>query len=157
MSTFRRFLSIALLWTSAAVGCGSSEPADTTTPSVVAAPSPLVKSSGDDPYDLCVATFERQRACTDAYIPALVDARVRADVPPGIAAADRERGRDALVAAAREEWKTDSTDDGIAATCKKVASDAPPALADEAKACLAQDDCSAFSTCAVDLAASRWR
>ena len=56
MPMFRRFLSIALLSSSFTLGCGSSEPADTTTPTVVTAPSPVVKSSSEDPYDLCVAT-----------------------------------------------------------------------------------------------------
>jgi hypothetical protein len=157
MRTIRQFLSIALLSSSfASLGCGASEPA-ATSPTVVAAPSPEVKSSGADPYALCVAMFERQRACTDTFLPALVDARVRADVPPGIAAADRDDGRDALVATAREEWKQDSTDESIAATCRKIADSAPSDMTGEVKACLDASGCDAFSTCAVDIVSAHWQ
>ncbi|HUS66382.1 MAG TPA: hypothetical protein VMZ28_17640 [Kofleriaceae bacterium] len=157
MRSFRQILSATLLSSSfALLGCGSSEPAETT-PAVTTAPSPVVKSSGKDPYDVCVATFERQRACTDTFIPALVEARVQADRPAGIAEADRSEGRDALVAKAMDEWKQDSTDESIAATCKKIVDSAPAGTADAAEACLAESDCGAFSTCAVDLAKAHWR
>jgi hypothetical protein len=156
MRSFRQILSATLLSSFALVGCGSSEPAETT-PAVTTAPSPVVKSSGKDPYDVCVATFERQRACTDTFIPALVAARVEADRPAGIAEADKNEGRDALLATAHEEWKHDSTDESIAATCKKLVDSAPAGLTDEAEACLAESDCSGFSTCAVDLAKAHWR
>lgn len=156
MHTFRQFLSIALLSSSFAPGCGSSEPAETT-PAVKTAPAPVVKSSGRDPYDVCVATFERQRACTDTYIPALVEARVQADHPAGIAEKDKNEGRDALVALALEEWKQDSTDESIAATCKKLVDSAPADMVDAAEACLGESDCGPFSTCAVDLVKAHWR
>jgi predicted small lipoprotein YifL len=157
MLTFRQFLSLTLLSSSLAlVGCGSTEPAETT-PAAKATPAPAAPASNSDPYAVCVATFERQRACTDTYIPALVEARVQADHPAGIAAADQKDGRDALVAAALEEWKQDSTDESIAATCKKLVASAPAEMVEAAEGCLAESECGPFSTCAVDLVKAHWR
>jgi hypothetical protein len=158
MRSFRQILSATLLSSSfALLGCGSSEPADTTTPAVAEAPSPETKAAAQkDPYAVCVATFERQRTCTDSYIPARVAARVDADHPAGIAEMDRKEGRDALVAKAMEEWKTDSTDESIAATCKKITASAPAGMVDAAEACLAESDCGAFSACSVDLVKAHW-
>jgi len=88
-----------------------------------------------------------------------VDARVRNDHPAGIAAKDREIGRDALVAMALDEWKDDSTDEAIDRNCTAITSDEPagvPELVQRAEACLAETECAAFSACAVDIVSSRW-
>jgi len=156
-----RQLSIALVL-SLSAACGASEPpAGGTQSSSQEMKGTQVKSSNEkyEGYDTCVAAFRRQRECTDTYIPALVDARVRADRPAGIAAKDKEVGRDALVAAALEEWKTDSTDAAIDQMCTKITDDelaGAPELVEQAKACLAESECAAFSACAIDLVASRW-
>jgi hypothetical protein len=157
MSIARPFaITLALSITAA---CGASEP--TSSPAAQWVPAPQVKASAEkyEGYDTCVAAFRRQRGCTDSYIPTLVDARVRADKPAGIAAKDKEVGRDALVGMAMEEWKSDSTDQAIDQTCTNITDDeleGAPELVERAKACLAETDCAAFSACAVDIVSSRW-
>ena len=157
MSMTRSFaLALAVLVTPA---CGASEPKSTATPEEV--PAPQVKSSSEkhEGYDTCVAAFRRQRECTDDYIPALVDARVRADRPAGIAAKDKEIGRDALVGLALDEWKDDSTEEAIDRTCTQITDDeaaGAPELVQQAEHCLAESECAAFSACAVDIVSSRW-
>jgi hypothetical protein len=99
----------------------------------------------------CVAMFERARTCTDDYLAMLVDARVRADRPAGIAAADHDQGRDALVAKAHEEWREDSTDASIAAVCDHVVQAPADARIDQmaaaVKGCLAEAECADFARC----------
>lgn len=155
MSIVRPF-SIALALTVAAA-CGASEPpAAGTQPNAHEVPAPVVKSSVEAPdgQEVCVAAMRRQRECTDVFIPALVDARVRADRPAGIAAKDQEMGRAALVAGAREEWANDSTDEAIEATCGKAAGH--PEMVEKAEACLAESACDAFSACTIDIISSSW-
>jgi hypothetical protein len=105
------------------------------------APTPAQQAS-------CVTLFERQRTCTESFIPALVDLRVSLDRPKGIAATAKSDGRDALIAAALAEWKTDSTDASIAKTC---ASMPPGAVTPQMNTCLAASSCPAFSQCLVPL------
>ena len=155
MSIVRPF-SIALTLSFAAA-CGASEPpaASGTQQSAQELPAPQVKASAEaDAHQTCVAVVRRQRECTDAFIPALVDARVRADVPAGIAQKDKEIGRDALVGLALEEWKVDSTDQAIDATCDKAT--AHPELIEKAEACMSQSACDAFSACTVEILSSTW-
>ncbi len=154
-------LALALTVTAAACGASEPPPASGTQTNAQEQRAPVVKGSAEkyEGYDTCVAGFRRQRECTDAFIPALVDARVRADVPAGIAAKDKEVGRDALVAGALEEWKSDSTDEAIDAICTRITNDeadGAPELVQQAEACLAESTCEAFSACAVDIVSSRW-
>jgi hypothetical protein len=105
------------------------------------------------PKDTCVKLFQRQRACTDTFIPALVDLRVSIDKPAGIAdEAKKAGGRDALIAKAKEEWKTDSTDESIGKTCEKIAA-APNAgaMLAASEKCVAQPACGAFVDCIIPL------
>lgn len=160
MSTVRSFSIALALSLTAACGAGDPPAAGTQSNSQVMRGTE-VKSSAEkhEGYDTCVAAFRRQRECGDTYIPALVDARVRADHPAGIAAKDKEIGRDALVAAAFEEWKADSTDEAIDRMCTQITDDelaGAPELVQKAKDCLAERECSAFSACAIDIVASRW-
>lgn len=100
-----------------------------------------------DARSACVQLFERQRACTDAFIPALVDLRRELDAPAGIA----KMPRPDVVAAAMEEWKVDSTDDAIAAQCDRLAPRlAAPAVA-EARSCVAMGACGEFVRCVMPL------
>ena len=150
--TFALVLSLTL-----AAACGASEPpaAGSTQSNAQEVPAPEVKGSAEaDSHQTCVAVIRRQRECTDAFIPALVDARVRADMPPGIAQKDKEVGRDALVAMALEEWASDSTDPAIDATCDKAADH--PELIEKAQACMNQSACDAFSACTVEIVSSLW-
>ncbi|HEU5059221.1 MAG TPA: hypothetical protein VFU21_21965 [Kofleriaceae bacterium] len=138
--------------------CGASDPpaaGGTQSNAAQEVPAPQVKASaGADAHATCVAVIRRQRDCTDVFIPALVDARVRADMPAGIAGKDKEMGRDALVAAALEEWKVDSTDDAIDATCDKAAGH--PELVDRAQACMDETACDAFSACTIEILSAMW-
>jgi hypothetical protein len=131
---------------------GSDQQADTantTAPAEAAAAdteTPESKSS-------CVEIFVRQRDCTDDFIPALVDARIRLDVPAGIAARATDEGRDTLIAEAMGEWANDSQDAAIDATCEKITASVPaetlePMLTASAS-CLEESECSAFATCIV--------
>ncbi len=154
MSIVRPFsIAVALTVTAA---CGASEPPAAGTPNAHEVPAPVVKSSVEAPdgQEVCVAAMRRQRECTDVFIPALVDARVRADRPAGIAAKDQEMGRAALVAGAREEWANDSTDEAIEETCNKAAGH--PEMVEKAEACLAESACDAFSACTIDIISSSW-
>ncbi len=130
-------LSLALC----AAACGSSKPAEKKT-------EPAAVTQSEDEAG-CVKLRQRQRECTDAFIPALVDMRIKADVPPGIAAAAQKDGRDAIVAQAMEEWKQDSTDEAIARNCKAMP--APPSVTAEqretARKCLDLAECQAFVDC----------
>lgn len=123
--------------------CSSSQPATRTEST-----TPEATATERTPKEACVQTFARQRECTDVFIPALVDLRVRIDRPAGIAAAAEKEGRDALVKTALEEWSNDSQDPAIDATCERMLSggmgDKQKAIADR---CLATADCQAFTDC----------
>ncbi len=114
-----------------------------------AAPTPAAQAS-------CVKVFDRQRACTDTFIPALVDLRVSLDTPVGIAASVKKDGRDAMISAALEEWKSDSTDAAIAKTCASMPATRAPALTSMEK-CLDAANCQAFSECLIPLMRSTIR
>jgi hypothetical protein len=115
-------------------------------------------STADDPKAVCVATMTRARECTDDYIPALVDARAQADVPPGIADAVK-KDRNAVIAEAKQEWATDSKDENIAGMCEKMTADGattPDELA-MAKDCNAKTDCKEYTSCVMPLFAKHFR
>ena len=140
---------LALALTMALAACGSSKPAPATS-----APK---TSTADDPKAVCVATMTKARECTDDYIPALVDARAQADVPPGIA--DQvKKDRDGVIKEAMGEWKTDSQDANIAAMCEKMAGD-PSVTPDDltaAKDCNAKA-CKEYTSCVMPLFAKHFR
>src|SRR5690349_12778655 len=99
-----RPLAIAVLVLAACGGADTTSKPTTTN---------KMSSGSDDNHAMCVSFFQRQRECTAEFIPTLVAKRVELDKPAGIAAEDAANGRDALVAQANEEWKTDSTDEAI--------------------------------------------
>jgi len=125
------------------VACSSAKapPAQETTVGIAGAH----RASTSD-YDLCVAAMTRARACTDVYIPALVDTRARLDKPAGIAA-EVAADRDGVIAAAKQEWASDSTDSGIAAMCQHMTANVSDQDRAESSACLEQQDCGAFTSC----------
>jgi hypothetical protein len=97
----------------------------------------------------CVEVFTRNRTCTAQYIPALVDLRAKYDAPAGIAA-EVAANRDAVIASAMEEWAVDSTDAAIDATCTKIVAGLTAAeitAVSGVQACLANQDCGAYTTC----------
>ena len=142
-----RSLSLVLVLALApfAAACGTTEAAPSK-PTV--APKPA-STAPTDYQAACVEVFTKNRTCTDTYIPALVDLRAKHDVPPGITA-EVKANRDGIIAQAKTEWATDSTDPAIAATCEKVTAhldDATRADAESAKSCLAMADCAAYTAC----------
>jgi hypothetical protein len=114
------------------------------------------KAAAQDPTAACVALFQRQRACTDTFIPALVDARVKLNVPAGIADdAKQQGGRDAIIAKAKEEWKEDSKDDAIKATCDRMVAaasdDEKQQVSEDGASCVEKSSCDEFTTCVMPL------
>jgi hypothetical protein len=141
-------------------GCLGSEPNAREQPVQAdqALQAPVATTTTDE---ICRALMQRQRACSATFIPALVDARVRADNPPGIAARDNESGRAALVREALAEWVNDSKDEAIDELCDTLAQSISPAKDTELRTavstCLAQDGCGDFVTCATPLNLIRWQ
>lgn len=133
--------STILALTVLAAACGSSPPAEKKT----AAPS----TAAADAKAGCVKLRLKQRECTSVFIPALVDMRVKVDIPPGIAAAAKTEGRDKLVAQAHGEWKNDSTDESIAAMCERMPM--PPGVTaaqrEAVEKCMSVAECDAFVGC----------
>ncbi len=111
-------------------------------------------------YGICVELLTRQADCTDAFIPALVAARVSADVPEGIAALDAEKGREALIAMALEEWKVDRQPANIEASCEKVdtatTAEERERMIPVVRDCLASETCESFTACAIPIVSARW-
>jgi len=109
----------------------------------------------------CNEIFVRQRDCTDPFIPGLVDARIAANVPAGIAERAEAEGRDAIIAEAMAEWAEDSKDQAIAATCERVIQSIPPDQQQEMReagdACLAESGCEAFVACIIPMIEARFR
>lgn len=111
---------------------------------------------------VCQRFMQRLRACGDTFIPALVEARVKGDDPPEIAALDARIGRAALVKQAFDEWANDSKDSAIEATCGHItdavmASGRDGELRTGVDACMANAACDAFVPCAVPLNLARWK
>src|SRR5690606_10360748 len=114
------------------------------------------------PRDTCVALFERQRECTDIYLPALVGARVANDIPAGSAAKAAEPGgRDETLATARPEWATAPADVSVGTTCDNALAKMPPEhveqMAGQANGCLAAADCQAFVDCVIPMTVAMWQ
>lgn len=124
-------LGLALILTAQALGC--STPAS----------EPKVAAASESAIATCEALFQREAACTDSFIPMLVDTRIKLDLPAGIAATSRE----VLIAKAKEEWKVDSLPEAAARTCQKAAPGQPAAMVASARACLAESTCDAFVAC----------
>ncbi len=144
-----RSILLALVLSPFAVACAASDaapPPPEAPPAVAAATSPA------PPPSPCVLVMTRARACTAQWIPALVDARARLDIPAGIADAVRS-DRPGVLAAANAEWATDSQDAGIARTCARVAASVPAADQHAAAMCLAKTSCDDFVACAMPVVA----
>ncbi|HEY4242330.1 MAG TPA: hypothetical protein VGM88_21075 [Kofleriaceae bacterium] len=101
----------------------------------------------------CVQMYQRERSCTDDFIPKLVDARARTDNPKGIKA-EVAKDRNATIAEAKKEWAEDSKDAAIEARCAKDApmmEALPQAEKDAGVACFKKADCAGFDTCIVGI------
>jgi hypothetical protein len=135
-------LSLILLASLAplAAACGSTSDA---------APAPAKPTAADDSRATCITVMERNRACTDDYIPALVDARARHDNPRGIAEAVKT-DRDAVIAEARGEWAEDSKDEAIGRTCDAMIQQIQRVGAGDletSRGCLAREACGDYVSC----------
>jgi len=154
-----RISFVAPLLVLAACG-GSTKEAAAPAPAVTAQSGPEVRAEGSQVYDLCVSMFRRDRECTSAYIPALVDLRISLDRPPGIAQSARDEGRDALISQALQEWSADSTDASIDTVCRNVVDGYDPAHDDGLRAgveaCLAAADCNAYVACIIPVTQHMW-
>jgi hypothetical protein len=152
------YLAGALL---ALVACGGAQsPAKGEASAAPAAQATAAADTQVDAKSTCVASWVRQRECTDQFIPALVDLRVRLDRPAGIATEAQQHGRDALIAQARGEWAQDSTDEAISVVCDRMVAALPSApveaaLADGAK-CLEATTCDAFVSCEIAVMEAFW-
>jgi len=133
------------------VGCGSSKSA----PKEPGEPKKPVASEGGemDLLTVCVKTFERQYECTDDFIPALVDIRIKNGLLPASVAnlPKQEGGREKLIEMAMEEWKTDGTEPKLTESCKTmiqvVSAEESEELRVAGEKCLAATDCKAFVDC----------
>lgn len=131
-------LSLVLALSSFVAACASSE----------ASPEPQapVAKSSSDAQAVCVEVMTKNRTCTDQYIPALVDLRAKYDQPAGITDAVKA-DRAGVIAQAMEEWKVDSTDANIGSACTQLVQRTSADEVAEARACLAQTECAAYTAC----------
>jgi len=112
------------------------------------APGLSAAAATDDPVQTCEALFEREAACTDAFIPMLVDLRIRHDLPAGIGAAGRALGgRAQLIAQAKQEWRDDSQPAARARTCARIAPGQPAESVAAVRTCLARSSCEELVAC----------
>jgi hypothetical protein len=136
-----RSLTLAALVLSSIPGCASQDAQATPSQKPVAA-------STASPAPQCTDVLVRARACTDQYIPMLVDLRAKLDHPAGIADAVKA-DRNGVIAQAKAEWANDSTDASIAQTC--ATNPGLPGDAETAATCLAKTDCAEFTACIAPL------
>ncbi len=112
------------------------------------APSKQAASTSGDFQTACMAVMQRNRTCTDEFIPALVDMRASKDLPAGIADAVA-KDRPAVIARAKEEWALDSTDEVFARQCQTLGQYATPENIAAGEACMAKTTCAEYSPCIV--------
>jgi hypothetical protein len=131
-----------LVLLAALAACGGSSKSKPAEP----APSPRADAEAG-----CLKMFQRQRECTDVFIPALVGWRVEIDVPTGIAAEDASAGRDALVAKANEEWAASNSDSQLATLCTSLVASIPDEqlgpMMEVGDRCAAAATCDEYVTC----------
>ncbi len=153
MKRFALILSLSSIL--AACGGKAATPSEAPAAPVKAEPSPEAKSGPSNKKAVCLQTMTRERDCTAEFIPALVDTRIRNDVPSGIAQEAQASGRQAIIDQAMEEWKVDSSDPKIEETCTKVESMMTPEqeaqMIPVAEGCLAKQSCGEFVACIMPL------
>lgn len=115
-----------------------------------AKPASTEAASTADFQTACMTVMQRNRTCTEEFIPALVDMRARKDLPPGIAE-EVKKDRAGVIAHAMEEWATDSTDEAFARQCQSLATRVSQDDAEAGRACMAKDTCAAYVPCIIDL------
>lgn len=138
MSRIATVLVLALAPLAAA--CGTASEASP------AKPEPAQAASTADFQTACMTVQQRNRTCTDDFIPALVDMRARKDLPPGIKDAVAQ-DRAGVIAHAKEEWATDSTDEAFARQCQDLGTRVTTENVEAGKACMAKDTCAEYVPC----------
>jgi hypothetical protein len=113
------------------------------------APAKPAATSGDF-QTACMTVMQRNRTCTDDFIPALVDMRARKDMPAGIAEAVA-KDRAAVIVRAKEEWVNDSKDEVFARQCQALGEHATPENIAAGEACMAKDTCGEYAPCIVSV------
>jgi hypothetical protein len=126
-------------------------------------PAPSASASAAapaSPHDICLVAMKKSRSCGDLFLPALMDARVKNDRPKGIAARFKAEGREKMLSIAREEFKTDYSDESIARHCKEL-SEKPADVQERViagdRSCLAKTDCTEFVACDIGALDARWK
>jgi hypothetical protein len=131
---------LALALAPLAAACGTSSEA-------APPPSGVKAATAVSPnHQTCVQVFQRARTCTDDYIPALVDARAKLDLPAGIKA-EVASDRAGVIAQAKTEWASDSQDAAIDSTCTRAEGHVDAAEVQTAQGCLAKPDCASYVAC----------
>jgi hypothetical protein len=142
----RNLMIVSVLFVAA---CGGGSKKEETGPA--GGEPPAGKMSPEAAAEGCLKMLQRQRECTDVFIPALVGWRVELDTPAGIAAMDASEGRDALVTKAKAEWGASNSDEQLEGLCANIIGGMPP---DElaggielGQRCLATETCEAYTSC----------
>jgi hypothetical protein len=121
-----------------------------------AAPNAAGPAVGDDPFEVCRAVTQRKFECRAEYIPALVDLRIKHDLPAGIAAeAALPGGRDRLIETAQKKFDVDGAEPARSAACRAMAPSMRPEMVAAAKACLAKTACADLVACCMPLQEKR--
>lgn len=129
------------LLTVAAAACSTTDAAP-----APATPASSAATASTDPHATCVQLMTRNRTCTDEFLPMLVDLRAKHDRPAGIAA-EVAADRAGVIAKARSEWATDSTDAAIAQVCSQLIASPAAAHLAAGTACLAEATCTPYVAC----------
>lgn len=137
-------LALVLALAPLVAACGTASEASP------AKPEPAQATTAGDFQTACMTVMQRNRTCTDDFIPALVDMRARKDLPPGIADAVA-KDRAGVIAKAKEEWAGDSTDEAFARQCQMLTEHATPENAAAGQACMAKDTCGEYAPCIVSV------
>ena len=132
----KKLTCAAILLALCALGChGKAKPA---------APAKV------SPVDVCMAVSAKEAECSDDFVPALVDVRIKLDLPAGIAAAAAAPGgKDQLLAQAKQEWAKDSSEAGRTEMCNKMAPQVPAEIAKAAAACDLKAACKDYVACII--------
>ena len=130
------------LFVIALAGCGTDQPS---------AAAHRAALEDESPVEVCRRLFAREHECRAEFIPALVDLRLKLDLPAGIAARARSQGRAALIALARAEYAVDGVEPQRSETCKRVAPSVPAAQLAAVRPCLQRPDCPAFVSCVMPM------
>ena len=102
---------------------------------------------------MCRAHFARLATCETAYLNAELDIRIELNMPPDTRDAIAARGRDAVLAIARDEWHARSMPAQIDAICRavtQVPADKVDRLLAQGDRCAAMPDCAGFGTCSAE-------